>query len=182
MPTKAELLSENNALKAENATLREQVMVDPLTGLYSRRYLEERLRATQNEAQRQKHTDVFVVFVDVDHFKMLNDRHGHKMGDIVLAGIAERIKKAVRATDIAARYGGEEIVILGRGEGQVVAERGRAAVAEEAIAGVAVTVSVGLSYFNPNAMSDTMTATISRADAAMYSAKRIGRNRVAVAS
>lgn len=186
MPTKAQLIAENALLRAQLAELKGQVMVDPLTELYTRRFLDDRIRATQNDAKRNGHLDVFVLFVDVDHFKQVNDTHGHDSGDRVLFAVASAVKSVLRANDIAARYGGEEIVILGRGDGLKVAERIRVAVENEVVENepaepIGVTVSIGVAIYNPSLTNDSIPATIVRADEAMYRAKNAGRNRVSIA-
>ena len=165
------------ALEAELRAVREEVLRDHLTGLYSRKFLLDRVNAMQSEAKRNKADDVFVLFIDADRFKAVNDTHGHAAGDAVLKGIAAVVLDNIRANDIAARWGGEEMVVLGRGDGKVVAERIRAAVAAKPIDGIVVTVSIGLCVFDRN---ETIEYTIQRADRAMYKAKQSGRNRVVV--
>lgn len=177
-----ELEMENQHLRRQNKRLHQEAVTDHLTGLYSRRFFNKRVLAMQSEARRDQRPDVFVLFIDVDHFKAINDQYGHETGDRVLTGIARRIKRVLRVTDVAARYGGEEIVILGRGDGQLLAKRLCSAMAKRPVAGVAVTVSVGLAYFEPQRDEGTMAATIARADAAMYRAKDSGRNCMVVAS
>ena len=181
MPTKAQLIAENALLRARVAELEGQVMVDPLTELYTRRFLDDRIRATQSDAKRNGHLDVFVLFVDVDHFKQVNDTHGHDVGDRVLFAVASAIKSVLRVNDIASRYGGEEIVVLGRGDGPKVAERVRLAVENEPANPASVTVSIGVATYTPKVANDSISSSIARADTAMYRAKADGRNRVHVA-
>lgn len=175
--TVAQLEAKIAQLERQVKRLKAQTITDTLTSLYSRRFFDDRVKAVQSEARRKKHMDVFVLFVDVDHFKRVNDRYGHRTGDRVLAGIARRIQNAVRQNDIAARYGGEEIIVLGRGDAAVVAERIRKSVAETAIVDVAVTVSIGFAYFRSDD-ANPLNVTIARADEAVYQAKKSGRNQV----
>lgn len=159
-------------------SLEAMAMVDSLTGLYTRRFMNARLLSLESEARRFIHTDVFVLFIDIDHFKKVNDVHGHDIGDRVLTGVTEIVHGKLRVSDMAGRWGGEEIVVLGRGSGEVVAERIRRTIEDTSIMGVIhVTVSIGLATFNPDG-TETLTATVARADKAMYIAKNTGRNRV----
>jgi diguanylate cyclase (GGDEF)-like protein len=129
---------------------------------------------------------VAVVFLDIDHFKRVNDRHGHETGDRVLQQLSARLLGIIRETDLLFRWGGEEFVILlphsAPGEGSALGERIRAAVAERPFAGsevhpaVPVTVSVGVA--GSAAWPIDPDALIARADSACYRAKERGRNRV----
>jgi diguanylate cyclase (GGDEF)-like protein len=157
--------------------------LDPLTGLPNRRYFDELLAIM---GPRRRDTDSrAVLMIDVDHFKRLNDRHGHGAGDEVLRHIAATIARALRAEDTPVRYGGEEFaVILRRAsapQASEVAERIRHAVAAlpPRPMGVdsPVTVSVGVAVAGEE---DVMSGVIERADRALYRAKRRGRDRVEV--
>ena len=123
-----------------------------------------------------------LIMVDVDHFKKVNDTHGHVTGDKVLKGVAEILKKKVRGGS-AYRYGGEEMAVLlpkAELEGAVqVAERLRAAIEAHKIAGVKVTASFGVAQFEPG-LADP-PALVEKADQALYKAKEGGRNRVVAA-
>ena len=169
---------------------------DALTGWHNRRYLQNRLREELARCRRER-TALTCLMIDVDHFKRINDRHGHLAGDDVLRQIAHRIESQVRGSDVAARYGGEEFVILlpgtGREAGGVLAERIRRAVAEETvtIAGstsepLSVTVSIGVAEQGSSAGGhDPQTAgeqLLALADRALYEAKAGGRNTVAHAA
>ena len=160
-------------------------MVDPLTGLLNRRAL---CAAMDGEVARSlRHGRALAVMVlDVDHFKRINDRHGHAAGDAVLVALGRTLPEQIRKGDLVGRWGGEEFV-LGLVEtdlsgARVVAERVRAAVERLVVAGpegpIPVTVSVGVAAFEAHRDLDT---AISRADAAMYRAKSQGRNRVEAA-
>jgi len=156
---------------------------DGLTGLLNRRTLTSQLEARVREARRYGRK-VSLVLLDVDHFKRVNDTHGHPAGDAVLRGVAALVKAQARATDLAARYGGEEMaLVLPETDGPgalAIAERLRAAVAaaahQTAKGTVRVTVSLGVATAPDDA--DDASALIEAADAALYRAKQAGRDRV----
>lgn len=165
---------------------------DVLTGWYNRRYLQVRLQEELARARRHA-TALTCLMLDLDHFKQVNDRHGHAAGDAVLHDLAQLIDGRIRATDVAARYGGEEFVILlpetDRTSGAQLAERIRSAVAAAHFdigrqRTLSITVSIGVASVRPQRDdSDLKTAgdaLIARADVALYQAKAEGRNRVAV--
>lgn len=149
-------------------------LTDGLTGLKNRRALD---RAVGQGAM----TAGAVLFVDIDHFKAVNDRFGHDVGDAVLRALAGRLRQSLRLTDVVFRYGGEEYLVLLPGADAAGAreagEKLRRAVAEEPLAGVACTVSVGGAVVGPG---EDFWAAVRRADQAMYAAKAAGRNRVVV--
>ena len=164
---------------------------DVLTGWHNRRYLQVRLAEELSRARRDR-TWLSCLFLDLDHFKRVNDEHGHHAGDVVLAECAHRIDGQVRSSDVAARYGGEEFVILlpatGVDDAVGLAERIRAAVAASPVAlpeggELPVTVSVGVAGIRPaDETGDNKSVgerLLKMADLAMYSAKSGGRNRVA---
>lgn len=161
---------------------------DALTGLFGRRYLLAHL-ARHLESSAADSRPLAVVMLDIDHFKAINDQHGHLCGDRVLQQVARRIDGALRVTDLPARYGGEEFVVVLPATDEVtagvVAERLRAAIDASPIAidelalTLPVTVSVGVASCRP---SDDAEAIIDRADQALYAAKRVGRNRVVAAT
>jgi len=169
-------------------TLRTQSIRDPLTGLFNRRYLEVSLERELLRAARRSQT-LAVLMLDVDHFKRFNDSHGHEAGDAVLSKFAEVLKRSIRNEDIACRYGGEEftVVLLEADAGSVAlrAEQIRAAVADMSVEHRReqlphVTTSIGCALFPRDArMADDL---LRRADAALYRAKKLGRNRVAMAA
>lgn len=179
---------ERQHLIDQNQQLKEQVFRDPLTGVYNRRFFDETLT---NEMRRcvRSGTAAAVLFIDADHFKKLNDNHGHKFGDMVLTRIASALQRAVRTSDIVARYGGEEFVILALEANEsglrLLAERIRESIEceyfEQAGVRVSVTVSVGAALMTPQrGDNDIETRLIECADAAMYESKRRGRNRATV--
>jgi diguanylate cyclase (GGDEF)-like protein len=160
--------------------------LDPLTGLFNRRFLVEQAPRVWRHARRDG-TRVAAMVLDLDHFKQLNDTHGHAAGDAVLRAVARSLSTTVRPTDVLARTGGEEIVVLGlvsdADEAARLAERLRTAVATSQTAdGYAVTTSVGIALTRPADGDDPVEGLrrlIDRADAAMYEAKQQGRDRVA---
>lgn len=157
---------------------------DGLTALYNHRHLQERLEQEIRRAQRYERS-LSVVMADLDHFKRFNDTFGHPQGDEVLIQVAQTLLRASRSADIVARYGGEEFTLVlpetTADEALVVAERARQWVEELEIGGTEapVTLSLGVASFQPGASKEDL---IQAADAALYEAKRQGRNRVSVAA
>ncbi|MCU1613964.1 MAG: diguanylate cyclase [Frankiales bacterium] len=159
---------------------------DPLTGLSNRRFLTQQAPRMWRQARRDG-TRVAAMVLDLDHFKRLNDAHGHAAGDAVLQAVAGALAATVRPADVLARTGGEELVVLGLvGDGTEahhLAERLRAAVAASCTDdGHRVTASIGIALTRPvdgDDPGDALWRLIDRADAAMYEAKRLGRDRIA---
>ncbi|HVE42631.1 MAG TPA: GGDEF domain-containing protein [Planctomycetota bacterium] len=157
-------------------------VTDVLTGIPNRRWFQERASAAMIEASRHGHP-LAAVFIDIDHFKQINDKLGHETGDLVLKEVAKRIDAARRAEDLLCRYGGEEFVLLlphaDLAQASTYGERVRAAVAAVPfqIKGEAltVTISVGVACHH---FGDPLEPLLKRADQAMYRAKEGGRNRV----
>ena len=157
----------------------EQAITDPLTGAYNRRYMEVRLVEALGRSRRGP--PVSLLLVDVDHFKRVNDEHGHKAGDTVLRGLAALMRGRARAIDLLFRMGGEEFVLLLADTAEPaavgVAEDLRRAIEQAPLLdGVRITASVGVGGARPD---DTLDSWIRAADAALYAAKEAGRNRVA---
>ena len=159
-------------------------VTDELTGLYNRRYFDRHLNVMLGRAHEQER-DMALMILDIDHFKAVNDNHGHDVGDAVLREFAARLKRNIRGVDLACRFGGEEFVVLmpdtDTSQAEAVAERVRQSMAEKTFeVGTArplsVTVSVGVSIREN--LVDTPESLIKRADVALYRAKREGRNRV----
>lgn len=172
----------NNALSHER--LQRVAAIDTLTGLHNRRFGMERLSQEFSRSVRSGEPLGIVLF-DIDHFKMVNDEHGHQAGDHVLQAIAENAKGALREGDTLLRYGGEEFLAVLPGAGdsdlRAIGERMRrvaeSTVVVEAGAEVRVTISLGAISF-PSSDATDLDDLIRQADAAMYSAKQAGRNRL----
>lgn len=162
-------------VSALNQRLREESIRDPLTGLYNRRYLQESLPREAAIALRSG-VPLLVAMFDVDAFKEVNDRGGHQAGDALLCEIANQLSSQVRSSDLVCRMGGDEFLVVLRSADPSAAislcERWRASFTE-------ATVSIGLAVYH--AGEETIEETVRRADAALYDAKRQGRNRVVVA-
>lgn len=158
----------------------EQGTRDPLSGLYNRRIFLEHLQKELSFAQRHG-TDLALLLVDIDHFKQVNDRYGHLAGDRLIGVVAGTLSEDLRTEDLVARYGGEEFAVVLRCAGLdgsvAVAERIRRRVAEVELVWqgqrVTVTASIGLAHV---ACGGDASALIAAADAALYAAKREGRN------
>jgi two-component system, cell cycle response regulator len=159
-------------------------VTDALTSAHNREHFDTQLRSELSYARRHK-VDVSLAFFDVDHFKKVNDTHGHQAGDAVLVGLANAIRGMIRNEDVFARYGGEEFALILRGidgaGASTVGERLRERVERMRIQHegkvLAVTVSVGCSSF-AELDEKTPEALVSTADKRLYAAKHAGRNRV----
>jgi len=160
----------------------ESALRDGLTSTFNRRYFVDRLNAEMRFAYRHDKA-LALLFVDIDHFKKINDQHGHQAGDYVLAAVARDMIATIRSEDVLARYGGEEFAIICREiekDGALtLGERLRATVAaaryEFGGTVIPVTISVGAAVAHKPQAAQPLIAA---ADAAMYEAKRAGRNRV----
>ncbi len=172
----------NDKLRADYEHGLVAALKDDLTGAYNRRYLDTHLTAQL----RGKVTDgktTSVVMLDIDHFKQINDTHGHAAGDDVLRQLVPRVASSVRDFDTVARYGGEEFVVVLSGTGiktaAKVAERLRGRIEAEPFTSgdlcMPVTISVGVAQAYPDELAADL---LMRADAALYGAKKAGRNRV----
>jgi two-component system, cell cycle response regulator len=177
------------ALDIENVRLHRVAVTDPLTGAYNREFLSQRLPA-EIEVALANDRPLSIAIVDIDEFKRVNDAHGHSVGDHVLAEIARRLRTAIRGGDLLVRYGGEEfLAVLPRadaGRAWEVGERMRQRVSESAVEvadrlRIPITLSVGVAELRQRPTPETGHQVTDRADAALYSAKRHGRNRVEVA-
>lgn len=160
--------------------LRGQALRDPLTGLPNRRFLEEAVARLPHQAP------LAVAMLDLDHFKRLNDEHGHACGDAVLRDVGALLSAGLRRSDVACRYGGEEFLLILPGCDAVRAWARMDALRQGIVArrlggttGCRVTCSIGVSAL---AEGSDIAAAIAEADAALYAAKRAGRNRVVLAS
>lgn len=155
---------------------------DPLTGLYNRTALEEQMQREIQIARRHD-TPLSIIVIDLDHFKSINDSHGHPVGDRALKCLADALNTCVRESDLLFRYGGEEFVVLlantDRTSAQSVAARALASIRETSVElgqdqSLRLTASAGLTDLLPE---DDAARLFERADQAMYAAKRTGRNR-----
>ena len=171
-------------LRAAKNHFKELSDTDPLTGLYNRRFFSEILESELQRARRLK-SCVSLLVADIDHFKSVNDKYGHQVGDHVLVEVADCLRKGLRSYDVASRYGGEEFVLIlpatPAEAGIEVAERLRRSVENmilEAPMEGPVTVSIGISSF-PDGEADDAYSLVRRADKALYRAKKNGRNRIA---
>jgi two-component system cell cycle response regulator len=158
--------------------LRQQADTDHLTGLLNRRAFHEQLEAVLQAALRSSRT-VGLVILDIDHFKRVNDDHGHQTGDAALVAVAQALRDSVRERDIVARLGGEEFALVLPGTGAdasfVIAERAREQVAAQTSFDLRLTLSAGLATY-PGDGQD-VEALMRCADNALYAAKRAGRDR-----
>jgi diguanylate cyclase (GGDEF)-like protein/PAS domain S-box-containing protein len=173
-------------LKAMHEQLREQSIHDGLTGLYNRHYLDDFLDRELILARRSGYP-ISAIMADLDHFKNVNDRHGHLAGDEILRVFSNLMKQHARGSDMCSRYGGEEfLMVLPRMAQDVAlarAEQLRSVLADVRIefggTSIAVTASFGVATFPQNGR--TADELVAAADAALYAAKAAGRNRVCVA-
>lgn len=159
---------------------------DGLTGLYNHRYFQEQLHSTIEQSKRYNR-EFSLVMLDIDHFKQINDRHGHQMGDQVLKRLADLIMERGRKSDITARYGGDEIAIImsESDKSDCVATLNRLRKElhhrklrpDDSTEPVQVTFSVGISSFPQDGVLPDVL--IQNADRALYQAKRMGRGRIA---
>jgi diguanylate cyclase (GGDEF)-like protein len=168
-------------------------LTDFLTGWHNRRYLNARLKEELARAQRQG-TGLTCFLIDLDRFKQINDQHGHLAGDMALREAAQRVDAHIRGSDAAARFGGDEFVVLAPGispdQAATLAERIRLAVSEtplEIPSGVklSMTVSIGVAGMTLSRDETDLKAAaeklLAQADAALYRAKQLGRNRIQLA-
>jgi len=173
-------------IQRAEAEARKASLTDSLTGLYNRRFLHQRLEEEMARSRRHG-APLACVMLDLDHFKSINDAHGHAAGDSVLRDVSTILKAHIRKSDIAVRFGGEEFVLVlfsNNMEGaRLVAERIRADVeSHEFLHGdspLRVTISIGISAF-PDEKIGSADDLMRRADAALYQAKEAGRNMVCV--
>jgi len=176
-------------LQQQNRELSEQAATDALTGLANRRRFDQALEREFAEAHRQR-KPLSLIMLDLDRFKRINDQYGHSAGDRVLQVLAQLFSSAARPTDLAARYGGEELVLLMPGAARVtasaIAESLRRAIAAKPVpcdkAAVTLTASIGVATFDPACPLTEPAHLLKAADLAVYAAKDSGRNCVRVFS
>jgi diguanylate cyclase (GGDEF)-like protein len=173
-----------NVLKLRSEKLEVISQEDGLTKLFNRRTLTEKINE-EVQCSSRCGTPFSFLMIDLDHFKQINDTHGHIVGDEVLAAAAEVIKKAVRGTDISARYGGEEFCVIFPGaslsKARVIAERLNQEISQIRMNSpvgdpISITSSISLTEFRKD--SDDDSTLIARADPLLYQAKQNGRNRI----
>jgi len=170
----------NQVLKARANKFEERSFHDTLTGAYNRAKFEEELLIEIEKTTRYETESFVLIFLDIDNFKIINDTHGHLIGDEVLKELALRVKKHLRKSDLFARWGGEEFVLIlpliSLDNATIAAQNIRKHISETEFRHVGeVTCSFGLSKF---IVGDTIHSIIHRADLAMYEAKNTGRNKV----
>ena len=176
---------EVNQVHAKRKALEKEVLIDPLSGVANRRALRERLKNELYRFQRYRQFFSMLLF-DIDHFKVINDRHGHWAGDRCLKEIIKRIRPILRETDLMGRWGGDEFLVIFAGtdveSAAAVAERLRKLIENTRFIyhkqEISLTVSIGVTEIRD---SDTSVEMVfNRVDRAMYQAKKKGRNMVAV--
>ncbi len=176
LDTQKELLEDNNELTRLAST-------DPLTGLFNRTYMNDVLKREYSRYQRYR--QIFgIIIIDVDHFKQVNDSHGHDVGDLILTQIAHQLKTAVRNSDFVGRWGGEEFLIccttIETGDIEAIAENIRIAIAETEFGIIKkLTISLGCAIIQPQ---EEIGSLIKRSDIALYQAKNDGRNQTMVSA
>ncbi len=175
-----------NTLSSAMSSAREAATIDRLTGIPSRQALLANLFTEVDRARRYSRP-LSVAFLDIDHFKSVNDTYGHAFGDIVLRGVAQAIQDAIRATDTFGRYGGEEFMLLmtetDADEGAQLAEKLRLLVATQLFQvprGPALSVTISIGIAGGPGSRIQVDSLIRDADAAMYTAKALGRNQTFV--
>lgn len=164
--------------------IRRLATLDPLTEAYNRRTFIELAEHEMKRGQRSGRP-VSLMVLDVDHFKAVNDAHGHLAGDAALKRITAVAVRALRGQDVFGRFGGEEFCVLApetdAAGAMILAERLRHAIAEKAEGAVPTTVSIGVATLHPVTREDSLDGLIARADRALYRAKAAGRNRAEAA-
>jgi diguanylate cyclase (GGDEF)-like protein len=171
----------STALMHSDVMHRSEAVIDPLTGMLNRNSLKDRTVELAHQSERTGQP-VGLIVGDLDHFKQVNDSHGHATGDAVLQDVAYLLRKQLRAFDLAYRIGGEEFLVLlpgaNREQAEVMAERLRQGVLADTVGGgLRVSMSFGVSASSRDQAFDYQRIS-EEADAALYEAKRLGRNRV----
>lgn len=173
-------------LEQSRMEIRDLAITDDLTQVFNRRHFFD-LAGREIERSRRNRGPLAIVLFDIDDFKMVNDSYGHLVGDLVLQEMCEICLSIVRPYDVFARFGGEEFIFLlpdtDEAQTRAFAERLCQLVAGRVISfngsGIQITISVGVAVFDPR--EDTLDELISRADSALYDAKKLGKNRLEMA-
>jgi two-component system cell cycle response regulator len=169
-------------VEEQERRMRQLATTDQLTGLGNRHLFFELAARYLARAEREGQT-VCMLVADVDHFKLINDQHGHATGDKILRAVGDVLRTSLRKGDVVARYGGEEFVILlpncSAEDALAKAEKIRRDCEQLDASGVRLTISIGVACFDPGD-PESLDSLFSRADKALYDAKRLGRNRVAM--
>jgi len=180
------LREQQDEVKRAQTQLEHEATTDSLTGFYNRRYLYNIFPKLWSEAMRNNKNQTLII-VDIDHFKKVNDRYGHQVGDRVLLHFARVLRDNCRVSDFLFRLGGEEFLVLTSGDnegGMHVAEKIRVALERDAYSdderSVPLTASFGVAQANTSDGVDGLSRMLQRADQALYAAKNGGRNRVVV--
>jgi diguanylate cyclase (GGDEF)-like protein len=159
--------------------LEDMSITDMLTGIFNRRHVMSRFIEEFKKAKRLAR-GLSCIMIDIDHFKNINDKYGHLVGDAALREVASRIKNAVRIYDVLGRYGGEEFLVVlpdtDLADATALAERIRQRVKDISAEDVSITISLGVTCLQDK--NDSMDDMIKKADTALYQAKAAGRDRV----
>jgi diguanylate cyclase (GGDEF)-like protein len=186
----AAVVSVSLEISISKESLKTLGLIDPLTGVNNRRFFEQRLIEEVSSVIRAN-AEISCLFIDIDHFKKVNDNYGHQAGDEILRGVAQIIRELVRSTDVVARYGGEEFIVLlshkGRQKAAEIAERIRKTIEQRIFSDpqhgdIMVTTSIGINSLNTTEhegdVKDVASLFVVRADRALYQAKNSGRNKI----
>ncbi|RKZ50038.1 MAG: sensor domain-containing diguanylate cyclase [Gammaproteobacteria bacterium] len=186
----AAVVSVSLEISISKESLKTLGLIDPLTGVNNRRFFDQRLIEEVASVIRAN-DEISCLFIDIDHFKKVNDNYGHQAGDEILRGVAQIIRELVRSTDVVARYGGEEFIVLlshkGKKKAAEIGERIRKTIEERIFTDpqhgdIKVTTSIGINSLNTSEhegeVKDVASLFVVRADRALYQAKNNGRNRI----
>lgn len=179
----SELIEINEVLDTRSKTLEIQAKTDPLTGAFNRLGIEEAISLGLQE-WNQHRKPLSLVMIDIDHFKQVNDKYGHDIGDVVLSNLSNLVQQHTRVQDLFARWGGEEFVLVCRNtdleSARAIADKLRELIANQTLyKNIAITASFGVATLK---MSENLEQLFKAADTALYEAKASGRNRVATAA